>query len=151
MDVEMLMVAEFHKARNIAQECKLPQERLVTLYNVGQAVIDLAQSLEERVAQDPRYLRAHLILEEAGELVQAMACGDLESTLDGLADLSYVTVGSAVQFKLPLPEAFEEVHRSNMSKIGGGTNDPRVRDKGASYAPPNFTELLEGYYEDDNN
>ena len=36
--------------------------------------------------------------------------------LKELADLRYVVEGTAVAFGLPFEEAFEEVHRSNMSK-----------------------------------
>lgn len=148
MQKQMNQVAEFHLHRDIAHADKMPVDRLPTLINVGQAVCDMAHDLEARVKQDPRYLRAHLILEEAGELVKAMAVGDLEETLDGLADLSYVTVGTAVQFELPLAEAFEEVHSSNMTKSGGGQSDPRVRNKGEGYVPPNIAALLEGYRDD---
>ena len=150
MQTQMNQVAEFHALRDIAHATTLPTTRLPTLINVGQAVIDLASDLESRVVEDARYLRAHLILEEAGELVKAMAAGNLEEVLDGLADLSYVTAGTAVQFKLPLAEAFEEVHRSNMTKGGGGSTDPRVRNKGEGYEPPNIAALLEGYELNDN-
>lgn len=34
-----------------------------------------------------------------------------------LADLMYVTIGTAITFGLPLEEVFAEVHKSNMSKL----------------------------------
>lgn len=35
-----------------------------------------------------------------------------------LADVQYVTSGTAVELGLPLPEAFSEVHAANMRKVG---------------------------------
>jgi len=89
----------------------------------------------------PTSLRAHLVVEEVAELLAALAAGDEVGTLDALADLIYVTVGTAVTFGLPLAEAVEEVHRSNMTKT-------LVRDrpghpgKGDGYSPPQLAELL---------
>lgn len=62
-------------------------------------------------------LRARLMLEELGETISSMADGGIVKAADGLADLAYVTVGSAVAFGIPLPEVWEEVHRTNMAKF----------------------------------
>lgn len=61
-------------------------------------------------------LRARLIIEEACEIVEAMYERDLELVADGLADLDYVNVGTAISFGIPHDEVFREVHRSNMTK-----------------------------------
>lgn len=60
--------------------------------------------------------RVRLMLEELGELVQAMGCGDLVQTADGIADLLYVVVGTAITFGMDLPAVWAEVQRSNMAK-----------------------------------
>lgn len=85
----------------------------------------------------PLAFRTWLLLEEVAEMAQAAADGDLIAFADGLADVLYVLVGTAVKFDLPLARLFEEVHRSNMTKSGakeGGTG----RGKGASYSPPDI-------------
>lgn len=107
-------------------------------------------------------LRMRLIEEEAKEVKQELTAllnaPDYESYLAALgrllkelADLRYVTDGCAVTFGLPIDEAFAEVHRSNMSKLG--TDGKPVKDAGGKVLKgPNYTEadmsqfvtLLEG-------
>ena len=56
-----------------------------------------------------------------------------------LADLLYVTIGTAVTFGLPLEEVFYEVHRSNMSKLGDD-GKPIYREDGKVLKGPNYKE-----------
>ncbi len=56
-----------------------------------------------------------------------------------LADLLYVVYGTAVTFGLPLEEVFEEVHRSNMSKLGDD-GKPIKREDGKILKGPNYKE-----------
>ena len=91
--------------------------------------------------EDSRLMRAHLMLEELSEVLKALAYCDRQDLLDGLADLMYVVVGCAVKYDLPLLEAFDEVHRSNMTKTRN-CNDPRLRHKGESYVPPDLKSVL---------
>ena len=92
-----------------------------------------------------RLMRAHLILEEASEVMRALAEKDDVMLADGLGDLDYVVHGAAVAFGIPLDEVGEEIHRSNMTKAvrTPGVEDPRLRNKGASYQPPNLKKVLE--------
>lgn len=95
--------------------------------------------------EDKRYLRAHLLCEELGEFLHALSLGKEVEALDGLVDLLYVLIGTAITFNWPLIEAFNEVHRSNMTKRPQ-ENDPhkaRVRDKGPEYSPANLKAVLE--------
>lgn len=94
-------------------------------------------------AFDARIIRAHLMMEELAEVLEGLAQRDRLKTLDGLADLSYVTHGTAVAYALPLDEAFDEVHFSNMTKAVRKADDTRLRDKGTSYVAPNLEKLLE--------
>jgi predicted HAD superfamily Cof-like phosphohydrolase len=94
--------------------------------------------LDKRVA-----LRASLIREEYEETRLAMQRGTLEDIADGLADLIYVCCGTALEYGIPLDKVFEEVHRSNMTKLVDGTfRDDGKYLKGPSYEPPNLTEVM---------
>lgn len=62
-------------------------------------------------------LRLKLIREEADELEEAYAAGDLVKVADAIADLLYVVYGAACASGIAMSAIFEEVHRSNMSKI----------------------------------
>ena len=95
-----------------------------------------------RDTQDPRALRAELMLEELGESLEAMAENDELLLLDGLADLLYVAVGTATTFALPVEAAFTEVHRSNMSKEPRIQHSAGVTGKGPGFKPPDLRRVL---------
>jgi predicted HAD superfamily Cof-like phosphohydrolase len=68
-------------------------------------------------------LRISLMKEELEETIMAMKSlsltgqpADMAEVADGLADLCYVAIGTAVAYGIPLDQVFEEVHRSNMAK-----------------------------------
>lgn len=70
-------------------------------------------------------LRILLMQEELlgeGELAESMENQDLVGVADGIADLLYVTFGAAVIFGIDIEPIFDEVHRSNMSKLGNDGN-----------------------------
>lgn len=69
---------------------------------------------------EEKWLRTSLVVEEAEELVNAILENDLEGVADALVDLIYVTCGTGVSFGIDLQPLFEEVHRANMEKEGGG-------------------------------
>jgi predicted HAD superfamily Cof-like phosphohydrolase len=65
-------------------------------------------------------LRSRLMISEVAETVEAISKKDLVEILDGLIDTLYVVVGTAVSYGFGdiLNEAFMEVHKNNMSKLG---------------------------------
>jgi len=93
-----------------------------------------------------RIARAQLMIEELAEIIEAMITGDEEELLDGLADLLFVTLGTAITFNMPIEEAHEEVCKSNLTKCKRDqSKDPRIRCKGENYVPPKIKEVLEKY------
>lgn len=95
-------------------------------------------------------LRARLIAEEFKEVMDELdalaACKTPQGTnallrnlLKELADLRYVVEGTAVSLGLPLNEAYAEVHRSNMSKLGAN-GKPICREDGKVLKGPNYRE-----------
>lgn len=82
-----------------------------------------------------RLLRERLIEEEFAELRDAMASGDLPSIAKELADLLYVVYGTAVSCGVDMAPVFREVHRSNMTKIGG-----HKRADGKWVKPPTYSK-----------
>lgn len=85
-----------------------------------------------------RELRVKLINEEAKEFSDASDAGDVVEAADALADLLYVTYGSAVEWGIPIDHVFEEVHRSNMTKVWpDGT--VHYREDGKVLKPPSYS------------
>lgn len=157
-------VREFHRANALliggsfdADSAKTlnakAEEELGSLDDIRdglEAVGDLAEMLERYhdLLKDPRFLRMHLILEEAAEVCQAILAGDVIETTDGLCDLAYVTVGTAVSLNLPLAEGFDEVHSSNMTKRRvRSEDDVRFRGKGPNYRPPDLAPIVKKFRE----
>lgn len=64
-------------------------------------------------------LRDTLLYEEHVELYNACAEDNMVEVLDGIVDCLYILFGTALEFGLQdkLIEAFQEVHKSNMSKL----------------------------------
>lgn len=94
-----------------------------------------------------RALRVRLIQEELDELDVACVRGDLVEVADALADLLYVTFGTAAEFGLDMEPIFDEVQRSNMSKLfpdglAHHRDDGKVL-KGPNFKPPNIERIID--------
>lgn len=91
-------------------------------------------------------LRYELIREELEEMREALDTKDLVGIADALADLLYVVYGAGHSFGLDLDACFNEVHRSNMSKLDKN-GKPIYREdgkvlKGEDYSPPDLKSTL---------
>lgn len=94
-------------------------------------------------------LRWDLMAEEMSELLAAYKSKDIIEISDSLADILYVVYGAAHAFGIPIDEVFEEVHKSNMSKLGSN-GEPIFRGdgkvlKGPGWYPPKINEILNKY------
>ena len=91
-------------------------------------------------------LRISLIKEELEEFKQAIKNNDLKETIDALTDILYVTYGAGHAFGVNLDQCFEEVQKSNMSKLGKDrkpiyNEDGKVM-KGPNYFKPDFSIFI---------
>lgn len=89
-----------------------------------------------------RHLRRDLILEELQEFEDALLERDLMAAVDALADLAYVVEGAFLAFGVDSAPILAEVHRSNMSKLGGGLDANGKATKGANYSAPDIAGEL---------
>lgn len=87
-------------------------------------------------------LREKLIYEEASETIVAIRRGDLVEAIDGICDLIYVAIGTAVAFGVDLEPIFAEVHRTNMAKVGGPVRADSKRMKPEGWLPPDVASFL---------
>ena len=88
-------------------------------------------------------LRNRLILEEFEEFQEAMQSKDLPNMAKELADLLYVVYGTAVSLGIDMEPVFKEVHRSNMSKVGGHKREDGKWVKPPTYSPASLEAILE--------
>jgi len=89
-----------------------------------------------------RSLRIRLIQEEFDELQAALGQQDLAAVAKELADLLYVVYGTAVSCGIDLEPVFREVHRSNMSKVGGHKRADGKWVKPPGYSPARIQPIL---------
>ena len=91
-------------------------------------------------------LRINLIEEELNEFKDAMSKKDLKEVADALTDILYVTYGAGHAFGINLDDCFEEVQKSNMSKLGNDGkpiyNENGKVMKGPNYFKPNLNKFL---------
>ena len=111
------------------------------------------QKFKQEVKSKPSFpddniikLRINLIKEELLELEEALNEKNIEETADALTDILYVTYGAGHAFGINLDKCFDEVQKSNMSKLDNFGN-PIYNDqgkvmKGPLYFKPNFKKIL---------
>ncbi len=108
----------------------------------GQDVKEKAEFPENKIVQ----LRIDLIEEELNELKEAIKNKDIVEVADALTDILYVTYGAGHSFGVNLDECFDEVQRSNMSKLGEDGkpiyNDSGKVMKGPNYFAPNLKKIV---------
>ena len=91
-------------------------------------------------------LRQALIEEEVAELAAASRGGNLVGVADALADIVYVAYGTAHVYGIDLDAVLDEVHASNMTKLGADGRPVRRADgkvlKGPGYRSPDIAAIL---------
>ena len=91
-------------------------------------------------------LRISLIKEELNELINAINENDILEVADALTDILYVTYGAGHAFGINLDKCFDEVQKSNMSKLGKDgkpiyNEDGKVM-KGPNYFKPDLSKFI---------
>ena len=109
----------------------------------GQEVKTKAEFPSEKIIK----LRLNLIQEELDEFDQALKNKDLKEVADALTDILYVTYGAGHAFGIDLDKCFEEVQKSNMSKLGEDGkpiyNEKGKVMKGPKYFQPDLRKFIE--------
>jgi predicted HAD superfamily Cof-like phosphohydrolase len=94
-------------------------------------------------------LRYELMREENEEYLEAANNGDLVEVADALGDMLYILCGTIIEHGMQdkIEEVFNEIQRSNMSKLDEN-GDPIYREdgkvlKGPNYFKPNIKAILD--------
>ena len=93
-------------------------------------------------------LRYNLMKEENEEYLEAVQNNDIVEIADALGDMLYILCGTILEHGLQhkIEEVFDEIQRSNMSKLGED-GKPIYREdgkvmKGPNYFKPNIAEIM---------
>ena len=108
----------------------------------GQEVKEKSEFPSDKIVK----LRYDLIAEELSELKEALENKDLKEVADALTDILYVTYGAGHSFGIDLDKCFDEVQKSNMSKLGKDGkpiyNEFGKVMKGPNYFEPNLNKFI---------
>jgi predicted HAD superfamily Cof-like phosphohydrolase len=101
------------------------------------------------IGKDRNLLRFNLMKEENEEYFEAAQNGDLIEVADALGDMLYILAGTIIEHGMQdkIVEVFDEIQRSNMSKLGED-GKPIYREdgkvlKGPNYFKPNIQAILD--------
>ena len=100
------------------------------------------------ISEDRKQLRFELMKEENEEYLEAAKNNDLVEVADALGDMLYILCGTIIEHGMQdkIEEVFNEIQRSNMSKLGED-GKPIYREdgkvlKGPNYFKPNIADIL---------
>lgn len=101
-----------------------------------------------RLSEQKLKLRFDLMDEENREYLEAAVNNDLVEVADALGDMLYILCGTILEhgMQYKIEEVFNEIQRSNMSKLGADGNPIYREDgkvmKGPNYFKPNIESIL---------
>lgn len=100
----------------------------------------------KNITREDYELRRALMREEFEELLDAMSLGNIEYIAKEGADVLYTVIGTLITYGIDADAVFEEVHRSNMTKLHRGEvlrNKAGKVMKSQFYTPANIAQTLE--------
>jgi len=110
--------------------------------------LGVSKEMRADLGESKNELRFNLMKEENEEYLEAVQNNDLTETADALGDMLYILCGTILEHGLQhkIEEVFEEIQRSNMSKLDHD-GKPIYREdgkvmKGPNYFKPNFEKIL---------
>lgn len=143
-------VGEFHRSFSLPVEPLpvVPDDRTVRLRLA--LLLEEFHELAEATCQSPDADQQAFLetLSRAREQLEGLRNFDVDlvEVADALTDINYVTYGAGHTFGIDLNATCEEVHRSNMSKLGADgkpVKDERGKVlKGPDYSPPSLERVL---------
>ncbi|TRX21039.1 hypothetical protein FNW25_02995 [Flavobacterium franklandianum] len=112
--------------------------------------IDYSENPIADLGETKNLLRYNLMKEENEEYLEAVQNNDLIEIADALGDMMYILCGTIIEHGLQhkIEEVFDEIQRSNMSKLDEN-GKPIYREdgkvmKGPNYFKPDFSKILGG-------
>jgi predicted HAD superfamily Cof-like phosphohydrolase len=110
--------------------------------------IDCADAPTVDLPDQIKELRFRLMEEENQEYLEAAKNNDLVEVADALGDMLYILCGTILSHGMQhkIEEVFDEIQRSNMSKLGAD-GEPIYREdgkvmKGPNYFKPDIAKIL---------
>ncbi|MEZ4971455.1 MAG: nucleoside triphosphate pyrophosphohydrolase family protein [Flavobacteriaceae bacterium] len=110
--------------------------------------LGVSKEIRANLGEAKNLLRFNLMDEENREYLEAANNNNLVEVADALGDMLYILCGTILEhgMQYKIEEVFEEIQRSNMSKLGEDgkpiyRGDGKVL-KGPNYFKPNIVDIL---------
>ena len=99
------------------------------------------------ISQDEYKLQYNLLKEEVDEYLQSCNDDDIIGVSDALGDILYILIGVCIRHGLhdKIHDIFDEIHRSNMTKLVNGKpvyNESGKVMKSKNYEVPNLYPII---------
>lgn len=111
--------------------------------------LGVSQEMRADLGRTKNQLRFNLMDEENKEYLEAVTNNDLVEVADALGDMLYILCGTILEHGMQhkIEEVFNEIQRSNMSKLGED-GKPIYREdgkvlKGPNYFKPDIASILD--------
>lgn len=111
--------------------------------------LDVSETPIADLGLEKNLLRYKLMREENEEYLDAASQGDMVEVADALGDMLYILCGTIISHGMQhkIEDVFNEIHRSNMSKLGAN-GKPIYREdgkvlKGPDYFKPNLKSIID--------
>ena len=139
----------YNKTIKNPSSCKYKEKKMTNFEKVGLFMSTFGQEVKKKSelsSEKINSLRLNLIQEELDELTKAIKENDILEVADALTDILYVTYGAGHAFGVDLDKCFDEVQKSNMSKLGKDGkpiyNESGKVMKGPNYFKPNLSKFI---------
>lgn len=113
-------------------------------------IVDMFEAFDAYIGSKPEVppekvleLRKTLIKEEVKELLEALDIGDLVKIAVEITDAIVVILGTAISYGIDIRPVWDEIHKSNLAKVGGGKRQNGKVLKPANWKPPRVEEVLQ--------
>ncbi len=111
--------------------------------------LGVSETMRANLSVEKNQLRYDLMAEENREYLEAANNNDIIEVADALGDMLYILCGTILEHGMQhkIEAVFEEIQRSNMSKLGSD-GKPIYREdgkvlKGPNYVKPNIQSVLD--------
>ena len=110
--------------------------------------LGVSENIKGDLGESKNMLRYNLMKEENEEYLEAVQNNDLVEIADALGDMMYILCGTIIEHGMQhiIENVFDEIQRSNMSKLGAD-GKPIYREdgkvmKGPNYFKPDFSKII---------
>jgi len=110
--------------------------------------LGVSETIKGNLGENKNMLRFNLMKEENEEYLEAVQNDDVVEIADALGDMMYILCGTIIEHGMQhiIENVFDEIQRSNMSKLGAD-GKPIYREdgkvmKGPNYFKPDFSEII---------